>query len=338
MTPDEVVLEGVDGSNPLGFLCGLGCLVLLNQNATRNERPSPKMAWGKMGYRPILHLSDRLAKEELAPLIRAEIERYLQPCDVGITSIYLEEFGNGASLDVVKYHAVSLKALQRCWTGDRRYADQISSLGAEAVDPRSARTAKMRSRKAAPQTFDELTAIDADAPKNDASEFILVMGQGHQEYLNNVRKLLAASSSEKIDNTLLRPWKYADLGMSLRWDPIEDRRYAHSWDNPSAGGAPTEAAANLLAHIGLGQFPCMPTSRGSVTTGFSKQEGKMSLTWPLWDVPIGNDIVRSLLAHRTLQEDTPSRNVLSRIGVFEVFRSDIVHNAKFLNLSPSRSK
>ena len=75
----------------------------------------------------------------------------------------------------------------------------------------------------------------------------------------------ASANREVLDHhhvvrTLFQTWDYADdAGNTLRWDPIEDRRYALQWRNPSksnsADGPNTMLAANCLAVESLACFP-----------------------------------------------------------------------------------
>ncbi len=78
-----------------------------------------------------------------------------------------------------------------------------------------------------------------------------------------------------LRRTLFEPWDYGDHGFSsLRWDPLEDQRYALRWRDPSKSGANdgpgSMLGANSLALEALQAFPVIWTGREAETTGFHR--------------------------------------------------------------------
>src|SRR5690606_6866219 len=85
--------------------------------------------------------------------------------------------------------------------------------------------------------LDMLAALASDASLHSSpskrkegklapTPFAFISGGGHQDFLGTVRQLLSLVTPEKIVSTLFESWIYADEGLSMRWDPAEDRRYA----------------------------------------------------------------------------------------------------------------
>ena len=79
-------------------------------------------------------------------------------------------------------------------------------------------------------------------------------GQGLPFYAKEMRKKVGI---DHIQRTLFHAWDYQDTGYSLRWDPIEDQRYALRWRDPSKSSQGTMLAANSLAVEALQWFPTL---------------------------------------------------------------------------------
>ena len=170
-------------------------------------------------------------------------------------------------------------------------------------------------------------------------------GTGHQHFLRTMRDLAERVNRDKLRQCLFSTWERQDPQMSLRWDPEDDRRYALRWKNPSddkvhakgeKSGAPTEWGANRLAYEALPLFPVMPVGRAVKTTGFSGSRSSDTFwTWPIWDVPAGLDVVRSLLALRNLQETSPDCRELAAMGICQVFKCRRITIGQYRNFTPA---
>jgi hypothetical protein len=178
-----------------------------------------------------------------------------------------------------------------------------------------------------------------DNGRVEPTEFQLIVGSGHQYFLETLRALMEQVTPDKLRRALFGPWGYADVRLSFRWDPAEDRRYAYGWSNPSDAEVRTEHGANLLAAMALPLFPSVPTERGLGTTGFDVTGDRPTLTWPIWAPPVGLDTLRSLFALKELREPVPDRARLGPLGVEEVYRSVKIEVGRpplsKLNLAPS---
>ncbi|MCL6650309.1 MAG: hypothetical protein K6U89_18545, partial [Chloroflexi bacterium] len=162
------------------------------------------------------------------------------------------------------------------------------------------------------ESVDMLAAFGTDAVcrrKPDSIEptpFSFASGSGKQFFLETARKLLDKVDTDRVRRTLFESWDYQDQRLSMRWDPIEDRRYALMDRDPTApGNEPrTMWMANLLAYRGLALFPSVPMGRRLQTAGWDEKQA--SFTWPLWVYPVSMDVVRSLLQLRELVEGRPN--------------------------------
>jgi hypothetical protein len=127
----------------------------------------------------------------------------------------------------------------------------------------------------------------------------------------------------------------------VRWDPVEDRRYALLDRDPSDEGARTVWMANLLAYHALALYPAAPSARGLAVPGWREEGDRHTFTWPLWGSPVGPDTVRSLVALAELVLPRPDTATLRARGIAAVFRAERVvvgrgANRK-VNFSPARA-
>jgi hypothetical protein len=348
---EPIELSGLDGSNPLAFLAALGTLRLADRAFEGNAR----LSWRQRGkWLPVLHIPKGFDEEQLishlysrahragnveASIRAAELEidyqakrkaarqsfdsvkarklrgqerdaaianevtplevianaarsEWLSLLDVAVPAPFLS-LGKALSVTKDEFRAFAMRALERLLaTGPRERFDSdfAASFGSEACV--------------------------SDAGKIVPTEFQLITGSGHQYFLETIGTLIEGVTAEQLRRALFAPWTYRDFRLSLRWDPLDDRRYATRWADPSDDVVVGEHGANLLAAFALPLFPLIPTKRGAVTTGFGTPR---VFTWPIWCAGHTVDVARSLLACEELQRVEPRRNVLHAIGIADAF-------------------
>ncbi|MDO9110836.1 MAG: hypothetical protein Q7U40_09290, partial [Desulfatirhabdiaceae bacterium] len=166
-------------------------------------------------------------------------------------------------------------------------------------------------------------------------------GQGLPAYALAIRKHI---DIDALNRTLFQNWDYRDDDFSLRWDPIEDQRYALRWYNPSSEtnkkyALKTMRGANALSLEALALFPVQPQAFGkTATTCFSWFSRKREFfTWPIWDQPISLDIIRALLSLSDLHNsESPPRQILAKRGIVEIYRCErIAPNKYYKNFTPA---
>ena len=179
--------------------------------------------------------------------------------------------------------------------------------------------------------------------KLEPTPFSFISGSGHQDFLDTVNSLSLRVSRELVQASLFAIWTYEDEGLSMRWDPIEDRRYALMDRDPTASDNKPHTVwmANLLAYRALILFPTAPTHGGLATVSWAKGDGgEPSFTWPLWSYQIDLDSIRSLLLLPELYRRNPDPIALRARGVAVTFRSRRIKvgtGANFkINFSPAR--
>jgi len=174
--------------------------------------------------------------------------------------------------------------------------------------------------------------------------FRTMSGAGHQHFVAFMCHIFRETTKRHLDKTLFEAWSYDDPTekQSMRWDPIDDFRYALQWRNPS--GDPTRKkggsmlGANALAIGALALFPTIPVGRGLQTTGFRGRRSRNTFwTWPIWERPLSLDVVRSVLALDEIQQQMPSMMLLSARGIVAVYRSQRLTVGKYRCFAPAEA-
>ena len=145
-----------------------------------------------------------------------------------------------------------------------------------------------------------------------------------------------ATTAVQLDHVLFEPWSYTDPRPSLRWDPVNDRRYAlRAFDPTNASASPiltVRGPTGLPSKVSPG---CRP-SPATVMQGreASRRNRAVDFTWPIWNCWLRADTVRSMLSLDELYDDKPKRTKLEPRGIVEIFRSR--RSADTIATSPRR--
>lgn len=294
-----LTLEGLDGSNPLGFLAAVGVL-----RTTANADPDGgwRMRWVmRDGWRPELAAERHVSRTDLVDLLMSELQRDSNP-----------EFAFAKNLKVTpdEFLEVASDAQRTASREGRRHADFVAAFGCEVL------------------------STDDGVIQDTALR--TMSGAGHQHFLSTMQELVGKTDVDHLSRSLFEPWDYSDERLGLRWDPEEDRRFALRWDDPSGQATNTMHGANRLAVEALPLLPTVPIRRRLETTGFATVGTSALFTWPIWVRRLSVDVVRSLLAAALVQQLQPDRASLLAIGVSEVFRSQRLTTGKFRNFTHAR--
>lgn len=399
MMISEAVLEGVEGSSPLGFLAALGTLITLNEKWPGLVR----MSWTRTaGYRPIVrypgeagvlpleqgrrHLAEAIAQKlhVPAPMIsadhRAEVKKLFKGFQTERKALKEKEESlkkrqnelrqdgrqTGMQADILRTwvseqtkdlqaeinkQRTCLEEVRRRWLDAQKKIVPAQELGlgktlsVTATEYRDAAMAALNSCDDARdrREVDFLAAFATESITDQTqvatTPLCFVSGAGHQYFLETVSELMRQVNAEQIEDCLFQTWTFDDEGLSLRWAPVEDRRYALRWDNPSGQEVRTVWAANLLAYNGLRLLPVVDVGGRPGSTGFAgftvKGNERRFFTWPIWQGFLCLDTVRSLLSLSALRQLDINREGLDRIGILEVFRSERLRIGKYTNFGAS---
>lgn len=296
----SIVFRGIEGSNPLGFLAALGTLRLADL-VWRNQ--GVQLRWIRDGgWRPEL---SGLPIKDGVEFCRVLHEQALwAPLDA------FSALGKNLTVTRNVFGEVVRSVAAHTRGEDRRAADFVAAFGSDVIE-------------------------DRDNDRIEYTELCFITGSGHQHFLGTARGLAKSSGPEHLSEALFGPWRYADKGLSMRWDPDDAKEYALRWDNPSGPGVFSVWGANRLAFEALPLFPTVPSGRRLQTTGFQRRNRAHEFTWPLWTQAAGVDTVRSLLSLRDLENEAPDRVQLNAMGIDEVFRVQRVRIGQGANFKVS---
>jgi hypothetical protein len=358
VTSASVELRGIDGANPLGFLAALGTLVTARAAGQKDARLLWRRAgaWvpvlNALSVTEPATLSEKLAEELRGREVALDAEkrreaaqRALDAVNTSITKKRADIRRRALTRDEKRaVIEVEVAPLER--ERDRKRTEWLAALKDAVPRPELALGKRLnctveeyreyatrflgQATCATRESLDFFGAFGNDAcvkKKNnqesaeiEPTPFCFTTGGGHQNFLECARRLINKVSAERVQGTLFKPWSYRDPGLSMRWDPVEDKRYALTDLKPADEGASTVWMANLLAYRGLMLFPCAPTRSGLATTAWSLPNEEI-FTWPIWEFPASPDTIRSLLQLHELTRPMPDRAALRARGLAEVFRA-----------------
>ena len=183
-------------------------------------------------------------------------------------------------------------------------------------------------------------ALRRDGETVEPTSLCAMFGQGHQHFLSRLSGMATRdhpANALDLSRALFEAWTYEDDTDGFRWDPMEDRRYAHQYGDPSQSrnqiGAVT--GANRLAAIGFGLFASMPTARGLATLGIAGTRRERYVYWPLVSVPTSLAGHLALLAHPDTGDEERAV-VLTSYGVHAIARARRYQVGKFFNFERAR--
>lgn len=375
--PGAVELSGLDGANPLGFLAALGTLVTLH---TVGERRT-QLRWKWSGvWTPVIDgasatetkrfseivargLEGRDAQPE-AEVRRAAAERRVSVAKKAVND-KIGEIRRRGLKGAARRAAIDVEVTPLKQAHQEARKAWLQALAAAVPRPELALGNRI---DCAPEEYrqlaealladpgpldrdalDLLAAFGTDARVNartsivEPTPFQFIAGSGRQFFLETARGLLEKVAVDRLRSTLFEPWTYSDEGLSMRWDPVEDRRYALMDRDPASGDKPpTVWMANLLGYRALALFPCAPRRGRLCAVGWMELDDAPAFTWPLWQQPVAPETVRSLLALPELAQPQPNWAALRARGIVGAFRARRIRvpptgaNYK-LNFSPARA-
>ena len=325
-------LTALDGANPLGFLATLGTLAVLSETD-----PLIKLGWHSGAHwTPFLTSPNPLEKVEvlqrLATRLRgkpvdAEKEKLRDAAQKQFDAakkklknavdqfkkrgLRGKERDAARADDIVPHELARKNARDKFLTALKDAVPSPELAIGQRPDctieefrqhAHSLRGESQLNRRA---TVDLLASFGAEV-SGDSGErivptpFCFITGSGHQWFLDTARELMAVTTESKLNEALFEPWAYTDKKLTMRWDPLDDRRYALMDRDPTAtdNKSTTVWMANLLAYVALAYFPCAPASRGSATACWTRGKESPAFRWPVWKKPLSDSSVRSILTHR----------------------------------------
>jgi len=297
----QVILRGLSGANPLGFLAALGLLHLL-----RRQSDVARLGFLSDGsFHPFVEGFDG----DLAALICRDAALAEGKPAWFLEYKKVEKTGPKLVADLKApppdFRAFLSACVDRWCTGEDEAVAYAAAFG---------------------------TSVAVDKTKNkNTKPTALHFTAANQQFLRTVEAIRASVTSEWAARSLSEGHA-ARPGFNLRWDPAAERNWALMAHNPIDDGTSVDAPLEWLAFRGLPLFPSFPCGTRIVTTAISGRGDDMEMTWPLWSVPISLETARSALQ---MTWAGPSRDRAMR-GVFAVCTSAIRRTSQgFGNFGPA---
>lgn len=292
----ELVLTGIDGMNPLGFMAALGLLKVLETRRSPGAA-RPRLAWRDEGrWRPVVETTLSLA---------AIIETVI---------VELRSWSDDPALGIVD-GSEGCEPEDDLKPAPERYRAFLMHVARLAVGGPG------RPAKFAASFASELVTDNGGNTKPTAFHFTA----GQQKFLTMVRTLLAEVSADDLQEALVGPWTGASRLPSLSWDATVARNYALRANDPSGEKRGSVPGADVLAFIGLSFFPVTANSRVELQTCCVRGGWKTGrFTWLLWKPLATADVVRSILVDPSLEESKPHERRAR--GIVVVLQSAILRS------------
>lgn len=265
----DLVLTGLDGTNPLSFFATLGVL-----EALVDESREATLRWQRGTWRPIV------ASEH------ADIEALIDRLDKDRRSAFADP-------------ALSLE-----YDGKRdlkpspcRYREFLSELAAKA-------SISNRRNVDWASAFASDVVVDN---KGNTKPTALHFTAGQQQFLQMVAELAENVTTADLREAVEGPWKYQRSLPVMGWDATSSRDYALRATDPSTDKKRGVPGADWLAVRGLIFFPTFPEGNRLTTTGCVGGWKDGEFRWPLWTVPLTAPVIRTVLAQDIRAMPQPER-------------------------------
>jgi hypothetical protein len=267
-----LVLTGLDGSNPLGFLAALGVL-----NVLADRDGGSTLQWRLGDWRPIVADATVLDADALVGLLRADLATWADdPC---LELRYAKGSKTSEKSALKSRQAWDLKPPPSEF---RAYLERmVETAGAEhrrSVDFAAA--------------FATQTAQDNNGNTKPTA---LHFTAGQQQFLEMVVQLRDAVTEHDLREAVVGPWRYQRVLPVLGWDCTAARAWSLRADDPSKADKRGVPGADWLAFRGLSFIRVAPIARQIATTGCSGGWKSGRFQWPLWDRPLTRDTVQVTL-------------------------------------------
>jgi hypothetical protein len=307
---NELVLEGLDGKNPLAFLAALGVLGAAADaadaaDAAETSADEPQLRWELRGtYRPVL-----VGGPDRAGLI-------------GLLRRDLETFRREPAIEGLRYAKPGGAEAHDLKPPPGWFATYLQKLIRD-VPPRDA-SGHTTTPEHGRRSLDLAAAFATDVAQDNngnTKPTALHFTAGQQELLAMVSELIQGVTDRDLEEALFGPWRYDRPLPVLQWDNAASRDYALRASDPSKEKKLGVPGADWLAFRGLPFMRVAPREETILTTGCRGGWKTGVFRWPLWEVALPRRVVMSLLASPEVLEARPG--TLRARGISMVFDSDI---------------
>jgi hypothetical protein len=315
--PDaELVIEGLDGGTPLGFLAGMGVQRVLADRARALGGSEPLLSWRLLdAWRPVLR-----GPASLEVVSRAVYEDAVAWGSAPILSFrYVKIEKNGPKL--VGGLRPPLAVLRR-WLRERREAGDEASLTYAAALMCETTGEPIEEPATIEQLGDHGIEAAAEVPLDQSGgRTFFDFTARNAQFLEQVEEIRRYLDETVVEEGLRSGRVDAGAPRSMDWDPTADTPGA-IYTGHSRGFLPV---AEWLAFRGIAALPVCSRGAAVSTTACVGRRLNGGFIWPLWEAPAGPETSRSLLAWPRL--DRLGQAALRALGITAVLRADLTKKA-----------
>ncbi len=301
----SLILTGLDGANPQGFLAALGV-----QQALADQGSPTRMRWvDDGGWRP--ELLEMETFDEIVGLLEKDLATWKREPALNFN-----------------YPARDKKTGNPKKKGKIQEIDQVRDL--KSLPEEYAEY--MRQMRARGGRSEQLALAFATDVGIDGSGHVkpndLHFLAGQQRFLEMVIELRDSITPEHLREAIEGPWLGQDDVPVFDWNATSGRMHALRAFDPSKKNIPNNkktstAGAEWLSFTGLRCLPTVPDSpRSNMTTGAFGSWKHGSFRWLIWSAPLSNTVVSSAL-QQTEKASGFAASALEAWGITQIFESTI---------------
>jgi hypothetical protein len=295
-------LTGLRASLPIGAMAAFGTLRVC-QRLPRWK--GAKLGWERTSssYQPVLYGPTSLGREELITDLIEDVRAVGQR-----EQLSWADQMKGVSID--DFVKRSRESVRRAGASSREGPDWIVALGNDMAAEDELVASTPFDMSVARQKF------PADALRLAAS-------------LADAASKQMAATQVSYEEALFGPWAYREDQHSFGWDPSTMKLGAFTHKAPTSMANAGIRAAVWLAFESLPLFPCF-YDRELVTRSFRRSRRDVIFCWPIWEPPISNEELGTLLGWKELVAEYPDTVELRARGVLAVYRAKRFKPNKYL--------
>ncbi len=308
----ELIVPGLDGANPLGFLAALGVLLVLSERAG----PKPKLAWRNEGsWRPVLMQHDVATIQSLAGVLSKDLVGWENEPMLAFEYPKLEKLG-------VKMFAGLRPPLQifRPWIRRLRDMNARRSLTYACALLSETAVEEMKEDKGLSAELLAQNGIPFD-PEADSRLGLMPthfdFTSRNAQFLDQLRHIRGQLTEEAFLAELEGRRSPLSGVRRMEWDPDSSVPGAIQ----SVATVPVRPAAEWLAFRGLACLPAFGVPGTLNVTACRGRRKNGRFVWPIWEGCLSSDVVQSVLGYPGWED--ASTHVRRTAGVTAVYTASL---------------
>ena len=308
----QTVIVGIDGSEAIGFLAGVGLARLYSL-----EDDSTTICWMQRGGRwhpDVAGDGKRIDESVLAKTTSQFLLQLGEDREYGPAHI-----GDRLGVPPVRFRKHATRA--------------INDYVAAYRNPRPDNTAGAPSLTVAALAAGANSLIRNPGKASEVAVSSLSFSNGNsgQLLLKDFRNAARKCTEEIVRGTLAGAPRLDASTTSLNWDPRDQRAAAYRWRDPAEEKSMVDPCINALAFIGMTMFSAVP-NRGLRTIAWRYGSRPHGLVWPLWTRRLSIDTAQTMI-HHALDPEMMNRGGTADIRFSRVTNPDGKRNY----FAPARS-